>query len=189
MMMSRSAVAALLVIGLLAASPASAQTPASTSFDELLGRIRIGQVIWVTDRGEREIQGRLERLSGDGLILAADSLTTFTVSDILRVRAHERDSFKNGTLIGLGIGGGMAAAWCAGAVADDSGDINASVECAEGFITFPALGALIGLVVDAAIPGKIRAVYEATQPASRMHLTVVPRISARATGLALSFAF
>ena len=85
----------------------------------------------------------------------------------------------------------MAAAWCVGALADDSGDINAGVECAEGFTVFPGLGALIGMAVDAAIPGKVQLVYEAPQrgAASRMSVTVCPLFSPRAKGLALSFAF
>jgi len=45
----------------------------------------------------------------------------------------------------VGVGGAMGTAWCIGAVADDSAEIDARVECAEGFIVFPGLGALIGL--------------------------------------------
>jgi hypothetical protein len=94
-------------------------------------------------------------------------------------------------LIGLGIGGGMGTAWCIGAIADDSGDIDAPVECAEGFTVFPGLGALIGLVVDAVIPGKMRVVFQPSVPprASRASLIVVPVVSSRVKGLAVSFAF
>jgi hypothetical protein len=56
---------------------------------------------------------------------------------------------------------------------------------------FPGLGALIGLAVDAVIPGKVRLVYQAplSQEASRASLTVVPLFSSRVKGLAVSFAF
>ena len=53
-------------------------------------------------------------------------------------------------------------------------DIDARVECAEGFTVFPALGALIGLVVDALIPGRARVVYEAP-PASDPPAAQLPR--------------
>jgi hypothetical protein len=111
--------------------------------------------------------------------------------DVRRVRARAGDSLKNGALIGLGIGAGMGAAWCVGAVADDSGDIDARVECAEGFTVFPGLGALIGLVVDAAIPGRMRVVYQASpaREPSRATLMVVPVVTSRARGLAVSVAF
>ncbi|MFN8059502.1 MAG: hypothetical protein U0Q12_10070 [Vicinamibacterales bacterium] len=151
----------LAIAGLLvAAVPVSAQAPA-TSFESLVARLRVGQRIWVTDAAGREVRGRIERLSASGLVLRARGLETFAAADVRRVRARARDSLRSGTLIGLGIGGAFGTAWCAGAIADDSGDIDARVECAEGFTVFPALGALIGLVVDALIPGRARVVYEA----------------------------
>jgi len=124
-------------------------------------------------------------------VLKADGVEAFAAPDIRRVRARAADSLKHGTLIGFGVGGAMATAWCIGAAADDSGDLNARVECAEGFTVFPALGALIGLAVDAAIPGKLQVVYEAPPrgAAPRLSVTVVPLFSSRAKGLALSFAF
>jgi hypothetical protein len=180
-----------LVVNLLAmATAAAAQEPVS-SFDGLAGRIQVGQRIWVTDTTGREVRGRLERLSSDGLVLRADGLETFAAPDVRRVRARERDSLKNGTLIGLAIGGGMGTAWCIGAIADDSGDIDARVECAEGFTVFPGLGALIGLVVDAVVPGNVRVVYQASPPrdAAGASLMVTPMRSSRMRGLAVSFAF
>jgi hypothetical protein len=172
------------------AAPAWAQE-AAASFDALAGRIHVGERIWVTDATGREVRGRLERLSSDGLVLKAHGLETFAAADVRRVRARNRDSLKNGALIGLGVGGAMATAWCIGAVADDSGEIDARVECAEGFIVFPGLGALIGLAVDALIPGKMRIVYQASlaQEASRASLMVVPLFSSRARSLAVSFTF
>jgi hypothetical protein len=115
----------------------------------------------------------------------------FAAPDVRRVRARDRDSLRNGTLVGLVIGGGMGTAWCIGAIADDSGDINAGVECAEGFTVFPGIGALIGLTIDAAIPGRMRVVYQASPPrgASRASVTVVPLFSSRTKGLTVVFAF
>jgi hypothetical protein len=181
----------LVAAGFLAtAAAASAQAPVA-SFDALAGRLRIGQRIWVTDATGREVDGALERLSSDGLVLQADGLVTFAATDVRRVRARDRDSLKNGTLIGLGIGGAMGAAWCIGAIVDDSGDIDAPVECAEGVTVFPGLGALIGLAVDAVIPGKMREIYQASLPpeASRAGVRVLPLLSSRVKGLAVSFAF
>jgi hypothetical protein len=150
----------LMVAAFLATTaPASAQESAS-SFAALAGRIRVGQMIWVTDTTGRELRGRLERLSTDELVLKTTGIDTFAAPDVRRVRARDRDSLKNGALIGLGVGGAIGSAWCIGAIADDSGDIDARVECAEGFTVFPGLGALIGLVVDAVIPGKMRVIYQ-----------------------------
>jgi hypothetical protein len=181
----------LMVAAFLAAAAGASAQESASSFAALGARIRIGQVIWVTDTTGREVRGRLERLSTDELVLKATGVDTFAAPDIRRVRARDRDSLENGTLIGLGVGGAMGSAWCIGAIADDSGDIDARVECAEGFTVFPGLGALIGLVVDAVIPGKMRVVYQASprQQDSRGRLTVVPLFTSRARGLAAVFAF
>jgi len=179
----------LLASFLAAAAAPSAQEPAA-SFDALAGRLQIGQLIWVTDPTGREVRGRLERLSSDGLVLEEDHLD-LAAPDVRRVRTRDRDSLKNGALIGLGIGGGMGAAWCIGAVADDSGNVDARVECGEGFTVFPGLGALIGLAIDAAIPGKLRVIYQASpsQEAPRARLIIAPSIASRVKGLTVLFAF
>jgi hypothetical protein len=144
----------------------------------------------VTDTTGREVHGRLERLSSDSLVLKGDGIGPFAASDVRLIRARDRDSVRNGTLAGLAVGGGLGTAWCVGAIADDSGDIDARVECAEGFTIFPALGALVGLAVDAVIPGRMRVVYQASPPqeASRF-LVVLPLMSSRMKGLVVSLAF
>ena len=182
--MIRSAWTVLLpVAGLLAAATAASAQESAASFDRLAERIQVGQLIWVTDTRGREVRGRLERLSSDGLVLRTNGLELFGAPDVRRVRARDRDSLRNGTLVGLAIGGGLGTAWCIGAIADDSGDINAGVECAEGFTVFPGLGALVGLAVDAAIPGKMRVVYQPSPPqgSPRARLTIVPSFSRRRT--------
>ena len=191
-MTRRSRIILSLAAGLVAtAATAYAQEPVS-SIDALAGRIQAGQRIWVTDATGREVRGTLERLSSDTLVLKApENLITVAASDVRRIRARDRDSPKNGTLIGLAIGGGMGTAWCIGAVADDSGDIDPGVECAEGFTVFPALGALMGLAVDAAIPGKMRVVYQGPLPQEtpRAGLIVVPSFSSRTIRLTAVYVF
>jgi hypothetical protein len=181
----------LLVAGVLAtAAAASGQEPAA-SFDALAGRLQVGQSVWVTGPTGREVRGRLERLATDELVLAGNGSQTFPAADVRRVRARDHDSLRNGALIGLGIGGGLGTAWCIGAVADDSGDLDARVECAEGFTVFPGLGALIGLTIDAVIPGRLRVIYQAppSDEAPRSRLVVAPLVSSRVKGLAVLLAF
>jgi hypothetical protein len=189
--MARTGTVVLVVMGLLATAAATSAQDASTSFEALAGRIHVGQEIWVTDTTGREVRGRLERLSSEGLVLRIDGLETFDAADVRRVRARARDSLKNGTLIGLGIGAGLGAAWCIGAIADDSGELDAGVECAEGFTVFPGLGALIGLAVDAVTPGKLHVVYQASslREASRASVMIVPVVSAHAKGVVVSLTF
>ena len=190
-MIRRARTILLVVAGFVVTAAAVSAQEAAASFDALAGGIHVGDRIWVTDATGREVRGRLERLSSDGLVLKANGLETFAAADVRRVRARDRDSLKNGTLIGLGVGGALGTAWCIGAIADDSGEIDAGVECAEGFTVFPGLGALIGLAVDALIPGKMRVVYQASLPreAARASLMVVPLFSSTVKGLAAVFVF
>lgn len=190
-MARKARIVRLSVAWFLATAASAWAQEAASSLDVLVGRLEIGQRLWVTDATGREVRGRLERLSSETLVLDANGIKTFDASDIRRVRVRTRDSLGNGTLVGLGVGAVMGTAWCIGAIADDSGELDARVECAEGATVFPALGALIGLAVDAVIPGRLRVVYEATAPegASRVRLMVVPWVSSRAKGLAVSLAF
>jgi hypothetical protein len=99
------AVLAMVAAFLATAAAASAQEAqeAASSFAALVGRIRVGQVIWVTDTTGRETRGRLERLSTDELVLKDPSVHAFAAPDVRGVRARDRDSLKNGVLIGLGV--------------------------------------------------------------------------------------
>lgn len=175
---------------LAAASPASAQAP-ETSFDALAGRVQAGQRLWVTDAMGREVHGRLERLGPDGLVLKVSVLETFAATDVLRVRARDRDPLKNGMLVGLAIGGGMGTVWCIGAILDESGNLEPGVECAAGFTIFPGPGLLIGMTVDAIIPGRMRVVYQSPSVSKRPNasLIVAPMVTSRVKGLAVSVAF
>lgn len=169
----RTTILLLAIAGVLAtATAAQAQEPVATSLDALAARLHVGQSVWVIDTTGREVRGRLERISGDGIVLKADRVETLNAPDIREVRARRPDSLKNGALIGLAVGGALGTAWCAGAIADNSGDIDAKVECAEGFTVFPGLGALFGLAVDAAIPGKVRVVYRGSAGAKALTIAI-----------------
>lgn len=181
----------VLVAGLMATAGAAQAQEAAASFEALGGRVKIGELVWVTDSTGAETHGRLDQLSKDGLILEAHGAVTLAAADIRRVRVRDHDSIKNGALIGLGVGAALGSAWCIGAVADDSTDVNAGVECAEGFTVYPGLGALIGLAVDAVIPGKMRVIYQASrsQAISSARILVTPLVRSRAKGLTLLISF
>ncbi|MGE3707875.1 MAG: hypothetical protein AB7I13_21580 [Vicinamibacterales bacterium] len=170
------------------ATVASAQQP-SSSLSAAVAGVTVGQRLWVTDAGGRETAGRFERLSGDGLVLRIPEIRAFGEGEVRRVRVRERDPLKNGTLTGLVVGAGFGTAWCIGAIADDSGEIDARVECAEGYTVFPGLGALIGLAVDAVIPGRLRTIYPSPAASTRSQVTVVPLASRRVKGVALAVTF
>ena len=180
-------VVVVVIIAIFAPAGANAQDTV-VSFDQLSTRLTPGDRVWVTDAHGREVTGRIQSLSPDALTLDANGPRTFAPGDVSVIRDRQRDSLKNGTLIGLGIGGGLAAAWCIGAVAAEE---NPSVECAEGFVVFGGLGTLLGLGIDAVIPGRMRVVYRApgSGGAASARLSIAPVVTARTKGVALAVTF
>ena len=177
----------VVLIAIVAPAMAHAQECVA-SFDQLGTRLKPGDTVWVTDAQAREVKGKIQRLSPDALTLDANGPRTLACRDVSIIRDRPRDSLKSGTLIGLGIGGGLAAAWCIGAVAAEE---NPSVECAEGFVVFGGLGTLLGLGIDAVIPGRMRVVYRApgSGGAASARLSIAPVVTARTKGVALAVTF
>jgi len=176
-------------IVLIAPAFAVAQEPV-TSFDQLGLRLKPGDRIWVTDAKGREVEGRIQRVWADALTVDTEPLTTFPARDVNLIREARPDSLRNGTLIGLGVGGSLASAWCLAAAHSPS--VSAGAECAEGFIVFGGLGTLLGLVIDAAVVGKGLVVYRAPGASGapgRARLSVAPVIMPRTKGVALSISF
>jgi hypothetical protein len=180
----------VIAIAALAAMPAlaAAQEPV-TSFDEVNTRLTIGDTVWVTDAQGRETQGRIQGLTPDALTL--DGRRAFRGSDVSVIRYREHDSVKNGTLIGLGIGGGLGLAWCLAAAADNSPRISTGVECMEGFTVYGGLGTLLGWAIDAAIPGKMRVAYRApvAPGASDRHLSTGFLVTSHGNRVVVSLSF
>lgn len=176
--------------GLLILLPALArgQEPVK-SFDQLNTRLRVGDKVLVTDTQGREHRGKISDLSSSELVLGSDG-TRLASADVHLVREWERDSLKNGALIGMGsaaafVGGAMAAA-CAG-----------QADCAPsaGWTTFvvafyAGVGAAIGMGIDALVPGKKRVVYRAPEgeTAPRMLLTPI-MVTPRSIALTMSLSF
>jgi hypothetical protein len=190
MKLTSAAAVAVLAAMLGAPAPAAAQEPV-TSFGQLNTRLKVGDTIWVTDAQGRETEGKIGILSPDALTIEADGSRAFAARDVRIIRDRQRDSLKNGTLIGLGVGGSLALTWCLAAVASDDPSISPGVECFEGAVVFGGVGTLFGLFIDASSPGKMRVAYRAPGAAGPAHarLSMAPVITPRAKGLRLSIAF
>jgi hypothetical protein len=142
--------AALLLIPALA----GAQEPVK-SFDQLNTRLKVGDTIWVTDAQGREVQGKIHSLSSDALTLGAEGSNTFAAREVSAIRERRPDSLKNGALIGLGVGAGLALVACF-SLAEGSDDVG---WCAAVVGFYGAVGAGIGAGVDAAIKGPRLVIY------------------------------
>ena len=194
-MKTGSIVAALVgSIVLAACAPCAAQEPV-TSFSELAGKLRPGDTVWVTDAQGRELKGRIGSLEPGAMTLRGGG-RTFNLSDVRQVTVRRGDSVGNGATIGLavgalaGLGAGIAA--CAAYPKDDPLRGDACL-MAIGLFWMPgmAVGALVGVGIDAMIPGKTLVVYRAPVPGAHAapRVSIAPLVTSRAKGVALSFSF
>lgn len=105
-------VAASLV--LLSARTGAAQQPIAASFDELQGRIRLGETLFITDNRGTTIEGKLSGIAGPSLDIRlgrnrATPPLRLSESDVNNIIVVRRDRLWNGPLIGFVAGAGTAA--------------------------------------------------------------------------------
>jgi len=164
---------------------ASAQEPVR-DFSQLNTRLRPGDTIWVTDAQGREVKGTILSLATDELTLEGRSGRSFGAPDVAVIVVRRADSLRNGALIGLGIGGGLALVGCLAST--EGGDQG---WCLLAGAVYGGVGAAAGVGFDALIPGKKLVAYRAPGSAGQAHarFSIAPVVTPRAKGVAVSFAF
>lgn len=167
-----------LVFVILASASVSAQA-AQPSVESIL---RPGMTAWITDSGGREERTQIVGVA-DGIVTvtAGQDVRRLRTTDILRVRTRQPDSVINGALVGAGAAVASGLFLCTRTepwenCRDDVGPM----------FRIGAIGAGIGIAVDAMIRGR-RTIYEAAQPATRLH--AAPVIARHAGGLQVAFSF
>jgi hypothetical protein len=186
--MNASLAAALTVVMtltlVLAPVAATAQEPVM-SFDQLNTRLKIGDTIWVTDAQGREVKGKVQGLDAASLTLESRTPLSFAPSDVRVIQERRPDSVKNGALIGMGAG--MAVGIVSMLTLDFEGCTFGCVAAVLGY--FGGIGAGVGALVDAMIPGKKQAVYRAPGSLPSARLSLAPLITPARKGVAVSFSF
>ena len=186
MRLSRSTAMILVAVFIAVPALAAAQEPVR-DFSQLNTRLKPGDTVWVTDSQGREIKGKITNLSSGSLALKAKGAPILSATDVSTIQLRDRDSLKNGTLIGLGVGAGLGLAGCISI----AGEEDAGAWCAMGMLFYAGVGAGLGAVIDAMIPGKKLVVYRAAGLAGAppARVSFAPVITPRAKGIAVSFAF
>lgn len=138
----RTAWMVMLALAWLAAS-ASAQE--ATTFADLPLRLNLGDEVGVEDRSGVVTWGRLEHLTPEEMVVAAQpgAQRVFPGASVRRVQKRG-DSQWNGMRLGALIGG----AFGCGVFGAFSGEFR-SGDCVAAFLTFGGAGLGLGLVVDA----------------------------------------
>jgi hypothetical protein len=160
-----------------------------SSFDQLSTRLSVGDTVWVTDAQGRELKGTLKALSPGSLKVKRWRSRTIDAAEIRAIDAVRHDSTRDGAVIGLAIGEGLAAVCYAAAVHEGEPEMIGFAELS--FIYFGLVGIAIGSEVDGAMTAPRFAAYRAPGAlgSAPVRLSFAPVITPRAKGVAISFAF
>lgn len=185
----------LIVLPMVLALPVSAQDVA-TSFEQLRGLVKAGDTVYVTDANGKRTKGKLGELSPASLELLVRQTQSdgsekwvpkarLSEGEVRQITLERRDSLKNGTLIGLAVGGGLALAVVVQAYHFCS--------CSEPYTVFPAAlfdvgaGVGIGAAIDALNFERTTVYLTPGQRSSRVQ--VLPLLSKSAAGAKMSVTF
>jgi hypothetical protein len=188
--------ALIVALGMIGAAPAFAQVRVAT-LDALRREVTPGDVVSVVQTTGDAVTGRLQRFGDTGLDIQAKTPPTAgqprRLLDVTipfsAVQSFERrrDSVRNGTLIGAGIGGGSVLVAFVWAVSVDRNEIDEwglSYLAAAGMYT--GIGALAGWAIDHA-RSKPHIRFDApSQRSAKIHVT--PLLVRRA-GMAVVVSF
>lgn len=167
------------------ASGAFAQAPVS-DFGQLPTRVRTGDTVIVTDTAGREHKGKLHVLAPASLVIeAAGKRVDFPSERVAAMTWQQRDSLGNGAWIGFATAAGMIGILAASSCEGD--ECRWVVPLAAGF--YGAVGAGIGVGIDALIPGKKILVYSRAAGSARASVSLSPILHTGRQGLAATVRF
>ena len=167
-----------------AATSAQAQELAGT-FEQLRVLVKAGDTLTVTDTAGQPVRGKLVNLSSSSLSLNVSGTNReFQKTNVNKITKRGSDSLKNGALIGMAVGGGLAAVGIALMAAEGEADAGLIAGAA---LIYSGIGAGIGAGIDALIEGQ-RVIYaNPGSPAAR--LSVVPVLRGPRKGVLVSLRF
>jgi hypothetical protein len=186
--------AALIVMVATASLPGVgwAQAPV-TSFDEVSTRLKVADNVKVTDTAGRKVQGYIRDLSPSGITVQTAESTgsgvssvgevVFPAAAVKTIELRQRDSLKNGTWIGFGIGAGLGLIGSLGACTDGCSGTT--------LLALPLLAgefALIGMGIDALIKRDVL-VYRASSSPPTARISIAPILLPTRQGVAVRVIF
>ena len=146
---------ALIVVtpGIALAQNISASTPSPTDWQ----RVKPGRTVWVTTNTGSVVHGKIAAISDSGLIMRDQGReVTIGLADVRLVEG--RDSLRNGLQIGMATGAVAGGLLFAGLAQACEGGQGCSGDATGAILAGGALGAaggsLVGLMLDALIPGR-----------------------------------
>jgi len=165
-----------------------ARAQEARSFEQLQLLVKAGDRIFVTDPTLNTFEGRIAGLSTSSLrVMVNGSSRDLSETDIFEIRQWRHDSLKNGAVIGAGVGLGLGIAFAV-AICQDSWSGCGGGEVLAGLALYSAIGAGIGVGVDALIPSKQR-VYIGGTRTSANRISLMPILNRSRQGIKVGFSF
>jgi uncharacterized membrane protein len=151
------------------------------TFGELQGRVLIGETITTVDQAGQKTKGKLLKLTDTTISLQTEQgPQTLTGADLTKVQARRSGPLWNGALIGAAVPtviiGLAVAEWGC-----ESG-------CAAAFAFYGALGAGVGVGIDALVKGNVT-VFEGPASNTKAKLVLTPMLGRTRKGVLCSIAF
>ncbi len=185
---ARLTLAMLILIGAVSVSPCIAQTQV-TSLEELRRALAAGDFITVVAASGQPVAGQLTRLGTVDLDVRPDDRgggprNVTILLDTIQSLERPRDSVRNGTIIGAGIGAGLGGAMFISAAIIDRNEIDEWAKLYGGFaLICTGIGAVIGRAVDG-VQSKPHIRFDA--PARRHTRISVQPVYSRGRGIGLA---
>ena len=181
-------------VGLLLVGVSSARGQ-DASFEAIVGAVKTGQRIYVTEVSGTRWRGVLVAASSDGISIQADVPgpgrgplvrrdMQWSAADIMRVEHDERDSLANGAVLGALAGAAAGYLWLRGSGGCDctQGDITMLV-----FAPFVVGGAAAGSLMDLAMPRRTTVFQRAAGGAAALRIAPILTPSSRGARLSIGF--
>ena len=169
-------------LAILVLIPADGFTQAlATNFRELRLKAGPGDTLYITDTSGREFSSKVINLTETTLaVRVGGEPRDLTEADVTRIRQRLPDRLWPSALIGFGVGAGLGAL-VAGFIECEG------AECAGPSLGYGALGAGIGIGVDALIKGR-KVIYQAPGPKAN-RVALQPLVSRSVRGVRVTIPF
>lgn len=166
----------------LPASPQTPDRPARSSLLTVKATVPAGGVVDVTDIHGKTVTGVLGRVTSEVVeVIARGETRAVFARDVQRMRWRQQDSWVTGAVIGAGIGAIPGIYYL---ISDPN---ECAGLCPEEY-AFVGIGALVGALVDKAVPRKVT-VYERSAASAGRHAALTPILGAGRRGLQITLMF
>ena len=157
----------------------------ATSFEQLMVLVEPDDTVTLRDFNGNQTRGRIALVTPSSLRLVVDGAARdLTPADVLEIRQRRGDSLANGAIIGAVAGAGFG---LVGSIIVCVEEENCAAWVAGLMTSYAALGAGVGVGVDALIRREQTVFRAPARPAARIRVAPIVTKGRRGIGISLRF--